>query len=121
MRWTWKSSTTIEERCFWEGRSMAELRNPHPGEILKQEFLNEIGMSQNQLAHAIGVPPNRIHLIVSGARGITANTDLRLCRFFGLSEGYFLRLQNAYDTLEAKRLVMRQVDKIKPYRAVDVA
>jgi addiction module HigA family antidote len=96
---------------------MALLRNPHPGEILRHEFLDEIGMSQNQLAHAIGVPPNRIHLIVSGNRDITADTDLRLCKFFGLSEGYFLRLQNAFDTLEAKRRIMAQIEKIKPYRA----
>ncbi|MGQ0657328.1 MAG: HigA family addiction module antitoxin [Chromatiales bacterium] len=85
---------------------MSQLKNPHPGEILKEEFLNEIGMSQNQLAHAIGVPPNHILAIVNGTRSITADTDLRLCRFFGLLEGYFLRLQNAYDTLEAKRSVM---------------
>lgn len=94
---------------------MAQLRNPHPGEILKEEFLNEIGMSQNQLAHAIGVPGNRIHAIVNGTRDITADTDLRLCRFFRLSEGYFLRLQNAYDTLEAKRRLGGQIGKIKPY------
>ena len=55
------------------------------------------------------------------ATSITADTDLRLCRFFGLSEGYFLRLQNAYDTLEAKRRIMPQVAKIKPYRAVEAA
>ena len=84
---------------------MAQLRNPHPGEILKEEFLNPIGMSQNQLAHAIGVPGNRIHAIVNGTRAITGDTDLRFCKFFGLSEGYFLRLQNAYDTLEAKRRI----------------
>ncbi len=96
---------------------MAQLRNPHPGEILRHEFLDEIGMSQNQLAHAIGVPPNRIHLIVSGSRDITADTDLRLCKFFGLSEGYFLRLQNAFDTLEAKRRIMPQIEKIRPYRS----
>jgi len=95
---------------------MSLLRNPHPGEILKEEFLNEIGLSQNQLAHAIGVPPNRIHAIVNGTRNITADTDLRLSKYFGLSEGYFLRLQNAYDTLEAKRQIMSQVAKIKPYR-----
>jgi addiction module HigA family antidote len=95
---------------------MVTLRNPHPGEILKLEFLNEIGLSQNQLAHAIGVPANRIHAIVNGTRNITADTDLRLCKFFGLSEGYFLRLQNAFDTLEAKRAIMGQVAKIKPYR-----
>lgn len=95
---------------------MSLLRNPHPGEILKEEFLNEIGLSQNQLAHAIGVPPNRIHAIVNGTRNITADTDLRLSKFFNLSEGYFLRLQNAFDTLEAKRQIMGQIAKIKPYK-----
>jgi antitoxin HigA-1 len=98
-----------------EGVIMAQLRNSHPGEILKEEFLNEIGMSQNQLAHAIGVPGNRIHAIVNGTRDITGDTDLRLCKFFGLSEGYFLRLQNAYDTMEAKRRIAAEVAKIKPY------
>ena len=95
---------------------MGQLRNPHPGEILKEEFLNEIGMSQNKLAEAIGVPGNRIHAIVNGTRDITADTDLRLCRFFGLSEGYFLRLQNAYDTLEAKRRISSDIARIKPYK-----
>jgi len=95
---------------------MAQLRNPHPGEILKEEFLNEISMSQNALGKAIGVPGNRIHAIVNGTRDITADTDLRLCRFFGLSEGYFLRLQNAYDTMEAKRRIAAEVAKIKPYK-----
>ena len=96
---------------------MAQLRNPHPGEILKEEFLNEIGMSQNRFAHAIGVPGNRIHAIVNGTRDITGDTDLRLCKFFGLSEGYFLRLQNAYDMMEARRRIAAQLAKIKPYKA----
>jgi addiction module HigA family antidote len=100
---------------------MAELRNPHPGEILKEEFLSEIGMSQNQLAHAIGVPGNRIHAIVNGTRDITADTDLRLCKFFGLSEGYFLRLQNAFDTLEAKRRLSGEIARIKPYKPAKAA
>lgn len=95
---------------------MTQLRNPHPGEILKHEFLDEIGMSQNRLAQATGVPPNRIHAIVNGTRDVTADTDLRLCKFFGLSEGYFLRLRNAFDTIEAKRRIMPLVAKIKPYR-----
>lgn len=94
---------------------MAGLHNPHPGEILASEFLREMGMSQNALAAAIAVPANRIHAIVKGARDITADTDLRLCRFFGLSEGYFLRLQNAYDTLEAKRRISAALAKIKPH------
>jgi antitoxin HigA-1 len=100
---------------------MDELHNPHPGEILKEEFLNEIGMSQNQLAQAIGVPGNRIHAIVNGARDISADTDLRLCRFFRLSEGYFLRLQNAYDIFEAKRRIADQLAKITPYNPAKAA
>jgi addiction module HigA family antidote len=95
---------------------MDELHNPHPGEILKEEFLRELGMSQNQLAHAIGVPGNRIHAIANGTRDITAETDLRLCRFFGLSDGYFLRLQNAHDTLEARRCIADQLANIEPYK-----
>ena len=97
---------------------MTELRNPHPGDILKHEFLEATGLSQNRLAHAIGVPPNRIHAIVAGARRVTADTDLRLCRFFRLSEGYFLRLQNAFDTLEAKRRAAKEIARIKPFKAV---
>lgn len=79
------------------------LRNPHPGTILKEEFLDELGMSVSKLAEAIGVDRSRIHHIVKGQRGITADTDLRLSRFFGLSEGFWLRLQNQYDLREAKR------------------
>lgn len=97
---------------------MVQLHNPHPGDILKHEFIEELGMSQNQLADYIDVPRNRVHAIVKGTRSVTADTDLRLCKFFGLSEGYFLRLQNAYDTLEAKRAIAKQVDKIVPYQAL---
>jgi len=92
-----------------------KLKNPHPGDILKTELLDEIGMSQNALAKAIGVPPNRINAIVNGTRDITADTDLRLCKFFGLSEGFFQRLQILYDTREAKRKVSAQIAKIKPF------
>ena len=91
------------------------LHNPKVGEILKQEFLEEIGMSQNALAKAIGVPSNRIHAIVNGTRRVTADTDLRLCRFFGLSDGYFLRLQNAYELMEAKRNLGEVLSRITPY------
>ncbi|HEY0105949.1 MAG TPA: HigA family addiction module antitoxin [Rhizomicrobium sp.] len=95
---------------------MTLLRNPHPGEILRTEFLDEAGMSQNALADAIGVPPNRIHAIVKGTRSITADTDLRLCRFFGLTDGFFLRLQNAFDTMDARRRIASEVAHIKPLR-----
>jgi addiction module HigA family antidote len=110
-----RSSTTIDRG------EAEELRNPHPGVILKEEFLNEIAFSQNQLAQAIGVPGNRIHAIVNGTRNITADTDLRLCRFFGLSEGYFLRLQNAFDILEAKRRIGGELARIKPHNAPQAA
>jgi addiction module HigA family antidote len=96
---------------------MALLHNPHPGEILKAEFLDEIGMSQNRLANAIGVPPNRVHAVIAGTRRVTADTDLRLCKFFDLSEGYFLRLQNTFDMLEAKRQASKELAKIKSYKA----
>ena len=91
------------------------LENPKVGEILKEEFLIEIGMSQNALAKAIAVPANRIHAIVNGTRRVTADTDLRLCRYFGLSEGYFLRLQNTYELMEAKRKLGEVLVEIQPY------
>ena len=96
---------------------MAEalVHNPHAGEILKYEFIDEAGISQNALAKAIAVPPNRIHAIVNGTRRITADTDLRLCKFFGLSEGYFLRMQSAYETMEAKREISDQIASIEPF------
>src|SRR5438132_268146 len=71
-------------RSVFQEKVMTTLRNPHPGEILNLDFLDEIGLSQNQLAHAIGVPPNRVHAIVKGSRDISADTDLRLTRFFRL-------------------------------------
>jgi addiction module HigA family antidote len=92
------------------------IKNPHVGDILKQEFLEELGMSQNALARAINVPSNRIHAIIKGERSITADTDLRLCRFFGLSEGYFLRLQNSYQIMEAKRKLGEQLNLITPLK-----
>lgn len=94
------------------------LHNPSVGEILKEEFLDELDLSQNALAKAIGVPPNRIHDIVRNRRNITADTDIRLCKFFGLSEGYFLRLQNDYMLMEAKRSLGKRLFNIKSYRQI---
>ena len=96
---------------------MGQLRNPHPGEILKEEFLNEIGVSQNQLAQAIGVPGNRIHAIVNGTRDITADTDLRLARYFGMSEGFFLGLQTDYELMDRRRQIGDQLKAIRPRAA----
>lgn len=95
------------------------LKNPHPGEILQEEFLEPLSLSQNALAQAIGVPSNRINDIVRGRRGITADTDLRLARYFGLSEGYWLRLQNTYDMMEARREAGPSLTRIKPHPMQD--
>ena len=73
-----------------------------PGELLLEEFLRPMGISQYRLAKEVGVPAQRIGEIVSGRRAITADTDLRLCRFFGLSNGYWLRAQVAHDTEVAR-------------------
>jgi len=91
--------------------------NPHAGEILKEEFLDPLGMSQNALARAIGVPPRRINEIVLGRRAITADTDLRLSRYFGMSEGFFLRLQTSHDLMERKRALGDALDRITPRAA----
>ena len=92
-----------------------QLKNPHPGEILKAEFLLPLGLSQSELSRAIGVPPNRISELVRGRRGVTADTDLRLARYFGLSEGYWLRMQNSYDMLEARRSAGTAIARISPH------
>lgn len=76
---------------------------PHPGEILHEDFLIPMGITKNGLATAIGVPASRIGEIVRGTRSITADTDIRLSRYFGTSEGYWLRLQARHDLLQARR------------------
>ena len=79
-----------------------------PGELLKEEFLEPMGISQYRLAKEIEVPAQRIGQIIAGKRAITADTDLRLCRFFGLSNGYWLRAQTAYDTEIAQATLVDQ-------------
>lgn len=99
-------------------RVMINLLDPvSPGEMLLEEFLAPIAMSKYRLAKSIGVPAQRIGDIIAGKRGITADTDLRLCKFFGLSDGWWLRLQAAYDTTLAKRQMADQLDKIVPLQS----
>jgi len=93
------------------------LPNPHPGEILLEEFLKPAELSQNALARAIGVSPRRINEIVLGQRAITADTDLRLARYYGMSEGFFLGLQMDYDLMEQRRLLGDKLKAIKPRAA----
>lgn len=89
-----------------------------PGEMLAEEFLKPLGMTKYRLAKSIGVPAQRIGDIVAGKRSITADTDLRLCRFFGLSDGWWLRLQAHYDTAIAKEKMSAELAKIEPVAAV---
>lgn len=99
---------------------MNKLKPVTPGEILLEEFLKPMALSQYRLAKEIGVPAQRISEIVSGKRAITADTDLRLCKFFGLSNGYWLRAQAAHDTEVAVRDMGPELSKIRPW-AVSVA
>src|SRR5438477_8532191 len=98
---------------------MRKLRPVTPGELLLEEFLKPMGISQARLAKEIGVPAQRIGEIVAGKRAITADTDLRLCRFFGLSDGYWLRGQARYDTEMAKDDLAAELAKIKPWAGGD--
>ena len=95
-----KSSTTTKRRV-----PKQRLPPVHPGEVLLEEFLRPLGLTQYRLAKGLSVPPRRINEIVHGARAITADTALRLARFFGTSERFWLNLQTAYDLeLERDRL-----------------
>jgi len=93
------------------------LHNPHPGEILLEEFLKPMGLSQTKLANAIAVPPRRINEIVLGKRAITADTDLRLARYFKMSEGFFLGMQTDYELMERKREIGDLLKAIRPRAA----
>jgi addiction module HigA family antidote len=104
-----KSSTITTDNEF--------LPNPHPGEILLEEFLKPLELSQNGLARALQVPPRRINEIVLGKRSVTADTDLRLARYFGLSEGFFLGLQADHDLMERRREIHADLSRITPRAA----
>src|SRR5450756_17636 len=106
---TWKLLITIETR----GTVMAKLKNVHPGEVLLEEFLVPMKLSQNALARAIGVPPRRINEIVLGKRSITADTALRLAKTFGTSEGFWLGLQEDYDVEEARKLIAKDLAHVE--------
>lgn len=92
-----------------------KLKPVSPGEMLAEEFLKPLGMSNYRLAKEIGVPAQRIGDILAGKRAITADTDLRLCRFFALSDGWWLRLQADYDTEMARSAMTKTLAKIKPW------
>jgi len=95
--------------------AMRKVPYPHPGEILLEEFQKPMGITQYRLAKEIGVPQRRIGEIVAGARGVTADTGLRLARFFGMSESFWIGLQMDYDAARAKDALSGQLSKIKPW------
>jgi addiction module HigA family antidote len=94
---------------------MPKLKPVTPGELLLEEFLKPMGLSQYRLAKEIGVPALRIGEIVTGRRSITADTDLRLCKFFRLSKGYWLRAQAAHDTEVAELGLSDTLKRIRPW------
>jgi antitoxin HigA-1 len=98
---------------------MAKVIEPvSPGEMLHEEFLLPLSLTKYRLAKSISVPAQRIGEIIAGKRGITADKDLRLCRFFGLSDGWWLRLQVSYDTTIAKRKLAKELAMIVPLAAL---
>jgi len=109
MPMTWRSSITTDAR----EPTMNTLPNIHPGEVLLEEFLTPMGISQNALARAAAVPPRRINEIVLGKRGITADTAVRLAAALGTSERFWLGLQADYDLEEAHRALGKIMGKIE--------
>ncbi len=96
---------------------MKKLRNIHPGEILLEEFLTPMNISQNALARSISVPPRRINEIVLGKRSISADTALRLARVFGTSESFWMGLQADYDLELAREQIARTLRGIEKLAA----
>jgi len=97
---------------------LKKLPNIHPGEVLLEEFLKPLDISQNRLGREIGVSPRRINEIVLGKRSITADTALRLARYFGVSEGFWMGLQADYDLEETRhRLGSRLEKEVRPHAA----
>ncbi len=88
----------------------------HPGEVLIEEYLEPLGITQHRLAVAIGVPPRRINEIVHGKRGISADTALRLAKYFGTSERFWLNLQSRYDIEVGRDRLADRLARIEPLR-----
>lgn len=98
-----------------------KIKPVHPGEILNEDFLKPLGVTKYRLAKSIGVPAQRIGEIVAGRRAITADTDLRLCRYLGTSDGYWLRGQAQYDMEIARDALATELAKIESYAAQTAA
>ncbi len=93
---------------------------PHPGEYLREEFLNELGITSYRLAKDIGVDPTRVSQILAGKRAISADTSLRLARYFGTDDGFWVRLQANHDLRLARRSLGEELDRITPFPRPDL-
>lgn len=93
------------------------LHNAHAGEMLASEFMEPLGLDIHSLAVAIEIDPSRLRTVVEGSAPMDAELDLRLGRYFGMSEGFFMRLQDQYELLEAKRALNGDLDRIVPRAA----
>lgn len=102
-----RSSTTIDE-----------LPNPTPGEMLLEDFLRPMDISSEALASELGVPAARVDDVVAGRAAMTADLDLRLARFFGLSDGFWLNVQADHDLLEQRRALEGELARIQPLNRV---
>lgn len=96
---------------------MADIAPIHPGEVLQEEFLGPLDVTQHHLAVAIGAPPRRINEIVHGKRRITANTALRLARYFGTTDRFWLNLQTRHDLETEKDHLGATLEQIQPLRS----
>lgn len=104
-----KSSTTTTDPDW--------LHNPHAGELLAREFMEPLGLGTETLAASLGIDAARLAAVISGETRIDGDLDLRLGRYFRMSEGFFLRLQDQYELLEAKRALNGDLDRIVPRAA----
>jgi antitoxin HigA-1 len=102
------SSTTIDPE--W-------LHNSHAGELLVSEFMEPLGLTEDALTSSLAIAPARLRDVISGTKPMDADLDLRLARYFRMSEGFFLGLQDDYELLEAKRALNGELDKILPRAA----
>jgi addiction module HigA family antidote len=96
---------------------MDKLTPVHPGEVLMEDFIGPLGITQHKVAVAIGVPPRRINEIVHGKRRITADTALRLARYFGTTDFFWVNLQNRYDLEVERDALGESLSRIEPLRS----
>jgi addiction module HigA family antidote len=95
--------------------------NIHPGEVLREEFLHPLAMSSYELAKRLRVPPPRVNDIVLEKRGITADTAVRLAKFFGTTEAFWMNLQAFYEVRLAKNRLMKEIERIQPHKSRSAA